>query len=344
MDQEQGVAEHDQEDRKDVDHSDPRLDEEQAIEARQGGGREGEDAVLPQLSRQQVHQRHAERAEYAAHDAPAKGVEAQICVVALCALEGRPPPSVQPLAGGDDQLREGWFGIKVDGALEVVMGEDTEPDLVEDLALRWLWPLPRLWVAALVGIREAAESACLVLDVDRRVVHTVADEAASGQKVRHDRAEETKDESDQQQRTHQDQVHPIQPKPPEKPGLRRLSDWLSPGGGFGRRPRGGGDRHLPRLGRRRLPPRFTPVFNGSREVISQAIASGSGIGSATVSSRTSCAPSLRRSCASAASSPRTRMNSAGLSISGLVGCLIYRFLPPSKWRPRGCTRALRIRS
>src|SRR5262249_17831336 len=141
--------------------------------------------------------------------------------------------------------------------------------------------------------------------------HAVAYEPAPRQKVRHDRAEETKDESDQQEPGHQHQVHPIQPKPAEKPGLRQRGDWFGLGGGFWLLPRGGGDPHLPRLGRRRRPPRFTPVFKGSREVISQAIASGSGMGSAMVSSSTSCAPSLRRSSANAASSPRTRINSAG---------------------------------
>jgi hypothetical protein len=68
------------------------------------------------------------------------------------ALEGGSPPPVQPLAGGDDQLGERRLGIEVLDALQVVVREDGEIDLVEDLSVGRAGGLAVLAVAGMVFV------------------------------------------------------------------------------------------------------------------------------------------------------------------------------------------------
>ncbi len=147
VDQVEEVGEQDEENRKDVDHADARLQEEHAVEAGQRRSSYREQSKGPEPSREEVHHRDTERADDAAGDAPAEGVEAEVDVVALGPLEVFEVPAVAPLAGADHQLGQRRFGVEVVvpavlggraarlDTLEVVVGVDREVDLVEDLAV-----------------------------------------------------------------------------------------------------------------------------------------------------------------------------------------------------------------
>src|ERR1700674_1971034 len=101
MDEVQEVSQQDEEDRKDIDHADTRLDEEHAIETNEGRCGKCEKPVGPQPPREQVHHRNAERSEYAGGDPPAERVEPQVDVIARGALEMGAIPAVRPFAGAD---------------------------------------------------------------------------------------------------------------------------------------------------------------------------------------------------------------------------------------------------
>src|SRR6266550_2249072 len=113
MDQEQEVGREDEEDREDVDHPDSRLDEEHPVETCEGGGGDREEAIWPEAPREQIHHRDAQSAEDACGDSPSEGVEAEVDVIARCALEVRSVPAVTQLAGGDYLLAQGRFRVEV---------------------------------------------------------------------------------------------------------------------------------------------------------------------------------------------------------------------------------------
>src|SRR5215472_12672477 len=234
--------------------------------------------------------------------------------------------------------------VAVDDALQVIVGEDAEPDLVEDLAVGRRRSLACRGVVALVRVREPAERAQVVPGVHRRVVDAVADQVGlAGQHVRHDGAEEAEHERDQQERPHRPQVEAVEAQPVQQPRPARRRVWLRVTcrarglALLGRR-----DRHRARRRRRLPPPRLVPVRSGSLEVTSQAMASGSGMGTATMSSTTRRDPSRRRRSMSSASSLLTRTKSASFGRRGLAMGGTYRLRVSGKCRARGWTRVPRI--
>src|SRR5487761_1754313 len=168
MDQEEEVRQHDEEDRKDVDHADARLDEEHAVETDKSRGGDREKAVRPQSPREEEHHRHAQDSEDAGGDPPAEGVETQVDVVARGALEVRAIPAVAPLPRRDEQLGEGRLRIEVVepaadrgrpaelDSLDVVVGVDRKVDLVENLAVGRRQDAVLIRVTTIEGIGEPA--------------------------------------------------------------------------------------------------------------------------------------------------------------------------------------------
>ena len=113
MDKEQVVRQQDEEDRKDVDHPDARLDEEHPVEAGERRSRDRKQPIRPQASREEVHHRDAQRSEKGRRDAPTEGVEAKVDVVATRALEMGSPPTVSPLPRRDELFGERRLRVEV---------------------------------------------------------------------------------------------------------------------------------------------------------------------------------------------------------------------------------------
>jgi hypothetical protein len=133
------------------------------------------------------------------------------------ALHDDPPLAVEPLAGRDQELRQRRLGVEVVDALQVVVGEVGEVDLVEDLAVGRRVGLPRACaVAALVGVGEAAERARRPGRVDGRVDDAVGEVEVVGRvcvEVREERAEKAEYEGDQGQRQQRVEVVGFEPQP-----------------------------------------------------------------------------------------------------------------------------------
>ena len=158
MEVEHPVGEQDEEDRKDVDHADPRLHEEHPVKAREQGRGGGEEAIRPQAQREQVEEWNHERAEEDAHDPEAERREPEVRIGATRLLEGGSPPAVEPLARRDDQLAQRRLWVEVVLADQVLVREVAEVDLVEDLAVgRREGAVAR--IAALVRITQPAQRA-----------------------------------------------------------------------------------------------------------------------------------------------------------------------------------------
>ena len=282
VDKEQVVRQQDEEDRKDVDHPDARLDEEHPVEAHEGRGRDRKQAPGPHAQREQVHQRDAERADDGGGDAPAERVVAQVDVIPLRTLERGPERSVRPLPCRDHLLAQRRFRVEVvvrtldSGpfallhALDVLACEVREIDLVENLSVGRGQHLVRVLVSAGERIGEAAQCPWVSVHVDRRVRHAEADRLAAERmrdEVRRDRAEEPDEERDRGQGDQRDDIPAPQPQGPQQVGHAALAD-------LGQR----------RRFRRFPPPRFWPTCIGRCAAIAHATASASGTGIAIVSS------------------------------------------------------------
>src|ERR1700694_2844649 len=94
----QEVRQEDEEDGKDVDHPDPRLDEEHPVETDERRGGDRENPAGPEAPCEEVHHRDAQRSEQAGGAFPAAGGEHGVDVVAGGALEMSSEPAVSPLA------------------------------------------------------------------------------------------------------------------------------------------------------------------------------------------------------------------------------------------------------
>jgi hypothetical protein len=137
------------------------------------------------------------------------------------AFDDDPPFAVEPLAGGDQQLRQRGLGVEVGDPLEVVVREVGEVDLVEDLAVRRRVRLRRAGPrAALEGIGETAQRARRALGVDRRVDDAVGEVEVvlrmGVEEVGKERAEEAQDEGNQGQREQRVEVGAIESEPAEQ--------------------------------------------------------------------------------------------------------------------------------